>query len=793
MQTYSIEIVNLVNTRQIPCIVDAVTQLPGVQNVSLEFDIGELYFSADSNDAIRLVKNRVLRLGFISRNPFAQRRSEIEIPDLAQITVQQKLKQLLHNTNGVQRFLFKPRKKLLLVFHNPEPNCENLLCKINNSGIYANRYVANQPIEKHIFQDSVLLMNALMAFLGVLIQGFIPQANILEFSFFLVSIILSSIPLTRYGLYLPLFTHRLNTFTLTIFVMLFAISIDQWFIAAFIGLCHSITLMLQRKALDKTKLQLTKLKSCLPSISRILLTDNKITTIATRMIKKGYVVAVKKGEYVPVDGSLVSGNIVCQEKPLTGIFKQQRYQKQQMVFAGQKVVEGEAFIRTQKLQCETIARNVLNSLVNSQYTELKHETNISLIEFGARALFIISAILPFALAFPPGGTIEPQWLSLGLALVIISLPISLSVATHISYLQGIYKLANRGLHIKNLALWPELSRLKQLVIDKTSVLTINQPEAMEVISLDGKPIKVILSLAASIAKHHKNPSFKAIVRRAEQNDIELHQSKLLDKHEQYIKADINQQTLLLGDYKTIRKNQLDTPELQRKLNLWENEGSNAILLATEDHVLGFITILDPVRTKLGSAIENLHASGIESVAVLSEDNTGPSASFYEQYGFDKVFGELNNQEKIDYIQRIDPQNPFAVITNRGDIANQINCLRISTDNFNQPKNISTSDVFVMGDDVNYISELRQVSYDTVQRTNKLGVVFCTSKLALACLIYFDLISLWGIVAFELLSSFVLLKFALLGESRSTKPKRPQVKVTRDQIIKPASQLRSLMR
>ena len=214
-------------------------------------------------------------------------------------------------------------------------------------------------------------------------------------------------------------------------------------------------------------------------------------------------------------------------------------------------------------------------------------------------------------------------------MVIISLPISLSVATHISYLQGIYKLANRGLHIKNLALWPELSRLKQLVIDKTSVLTINQPEAMEVISLDGKSIKVILSLAASIAKHHKNPSFKAIVRRAEQNDIELHQSKLLDKHEQYIKADINQQTLLLGDYKTIRKNQLDTPELQRKLNLWENEGSNAILLATEDHVLGFITILDPVRTKLGSAIENLHASGIESVAVLSEDNTGSSASFYE--------------------------------------------------------------------------------------------------------------------------------------------------------------------
>ena len=391
----------------------------------------------------------------------------------------------------------------------------------------------------------------------------------------------------------------------------------------------------------KTSQAIKKLMGLAPKTATIV-RDGKELVIPIDEVIVGDIVIVKPGEKLPVDGEVIEGATAVDEAMLTG----ESIPVEKTI--GSKVI-GASINKTGFIKYK--ATKVGKDTALSQIIKLVEDAQGSKAPIAKMADIIASYFVPIVIGLAILASIG--WLIAGengvfaltifISVLVIACPCALGLATPTAIMVGTGKGAEYGVLIKGGEALEVTHQIDTIVFDKTGTITEGKPVVTDIITstiLEDE----LLSIAASSEKGSEHPLGEAIVKSAEERNIqfkEISNFKAIPGHG--IQVEIEGKTILLGNKKLMSENSIEVGELGVKSDKLANEGKTPMYIAINNKLEGIIAVADTVKPSSKEAIENLHKMGIK-VAMITGDN--------KKTADDIVLAEVLPEDKANEVKKL---------------------------------------------------------------------------------------------------------------------------------------------
>jgi Cu+-exporting ATPase len=251
------------------------------------------------------------------------------------------------------------------------------------------------------------------------------------------------------------------------------------------------------------------------------------------------------------------------------------------------------------------------------------------------------------------------------ATLVIACPCALGLATPTVLMVGSGMGAENGILIRRGEAIQTLKDVKVMVFDKTGTITKGQPEVTDTVPAEGFSEKEVLRLAASVEKGSEHPLAEAIIRKAEEEGLELYKLKRFEAVTgRGIKADTEgQSTVLVGNRKLMDEAKIDYSSLEPVLKRLEDEAKTTMLIAKNNKCVGIVAEADTLKEDSVQAIAELEKLGLQTV-MLTGDNRRTGEAIARKVGISKVLAEVLPDKKVAEIRRL--QEEFGLVAMVGD-------------------------------------------------------------------------------------------------------------------------------
>ena len=203
--------------------------------------------------------------------------------------------------------------------------------------------------------------------------------------------------------------------------------------------------------------------------------------------------------------------------------------------------------------------------------------------------------------------------------------------------------------------------MRALAVDKTGTITEGKPRVIEVFSLGKTTDEELVRIAAAIDSHSTHPLAEAVVRYAQESNIEFPSADdYAAKTGRGAEASIDGHQYFLGNHRFAHELGVCTPELEERLAKIEYQARSVVVVGHKPHadcageVLGVLAVGDAIRPDAKEAIKRIHAAGISKVIMLSGDNTRTAQAIALQAGIDEARGDLLPDDKIEVVKKLKP-------------------------------------------------------------------------------------------------------------------------------------------
>lgn len=417
-------------------------------------------------------------------------------------------------------------------------------------------------------------------------------------------------------------------------------------LAAFLALGR----YLEARAKGQTSTAIKKLIGLQAKTATVIRSDNEMK-IPIEDVQMGDIVVVKPGEKIPADGEVVSGESYVDESAITGepipAFKN----------AGKTVVGGtinqNGILRFKALKIgkDTVLSQIIKLVENAQGSR----PPVQRIADKAVSYFI-PAVLTIAIAaflfwYLSGATLLFA-LTVLISILVIACPCALGLASPTAITVGIGRGAELGILIKNGEALEISEKLTTIVFDKTGTLTKGKPEVTDINAVGIDDFE-LLKLAASVENNSQHPLAEAVVKKAQEENINLETSQNFDTFGgKGVKAEIESKEVIIGNRALFKdRNIAISDEVEEKLSKFENEGKTAVLIATDNSLSGTIAIADTLKETTKDAIERLKKAGLK-VVMITGDNGRTANAVARQVGIENVIAEVLPQDKSEEVKRL---------------------------------------------------------------------------------------------------------------------------------------------
>lgn len=410
----------------------------------------------------------------------------------------------------------------------------------------------------------------------------------------------------------------------------------------------------------KTSQAIKALMGLAPKTANIIRNDKEMTVPIEEVIV-GDIVIVKPGEKLPVDGQVIEGNTSIDESMLTG----ESIPVEKNI--GSSVV-GASINKTGFIKYR--ATKVGKDTALSQIVKLVEEAQGSKAPIAKLADVISAYFVPTVIILAVISSIG--WLIVGetplfaitifIAVLVIACPCALGLATPTAIMVGTGKGAENGVLIKGGEALETAHVINTVVFDKTGTITEGKPVVTDIVTV-GEQIseQELLAIAASAEKGSEHPLGEAIVKCAEEKNIEfikIEEFKAIPGHG--IEVKINGREVLLGNYKLMDDNNIngDNPEssiLFEKAEILAAQGKTPMYISIDNVPSGVIAVADIVKPNSRKAIESLHNMGIK-VAMITGDNKKTADAIAKQVGIDLVLAEVLPEDKANEVKKLQIDN-----------------------------------------------------------------------------------------------------------------------------------------
>ena len=556
---------------------------------------------------------------------------------------------------------------------------------------FGGKWYSHPPMRNALIAGVIAGLTFAMAKSGVIGQP-------LAIAFYVVSILIGGYHWTKEGLEELIEEKAIGIEILMIFATIGSAILGMWDEAAFLVFLYGAAEGLEEYTYAKTRHSIRKLLDLAPKEARLLREGKEITIPATE-IKSGNLFLVRPGESIPTDGIIIKGRSNINEAPVTGESVSVHKKEGMTVFAATMNLDGALEVKA----TAGFEDNTLSKMIHlvEEAQEQKGKAQAFIERFGRKysPLVLFSAILMIAVPWLMGLSVA-FWAARAVVLLVAAAPCALIMSMPVAMASGIGKAGRSGVLIKGGAHLENLGKIKAVALDKTGTLTKGEPVVTDIIPVEGNET-VMLEIAYSIEKYSEHPLGRAIVQKAEQENIDplpVYNFRSIAGYG--AQAEINGKTYFVGRQELIGSEHLDEA-IKKQINNLRKQGKTVIMVGTEKQVLSLIAVRDEIRPNAREVIDELHRMGIK-VAMLTGDNEKTAQAFATELGIDDVRAGLKPEDKINAIVDIELQyGPTLMI---GDGINDAPALARATIGMamgvaGTDAAIEAADIALMGDDL----------------------------------------------------------------------------------------------
>ena len=415
----------------------------------------------------------------------------------------------------------------------------------------------------------------------------------------------------------------------------------------------SVGKYLESKSKSKTSSAISKLIKLTPKTA-IVEVDGKEVTIDTNAVKPGDVVICKNGLSVPVDGEILEGNCSVDESSITGESIPVDKSVGDELTGGTVLSSGYVKIKAVNTGDNTTLSKIIKLVENATTSKAP----ISRIADKVAAVFVPAvigiAIITTVIWLLVGAEFDKA-ISFGIAVLVISCPCALGLATPTAIMVGTGKAAQFGILIKSALALETANKVKTVVLDKTGTITKGTPQVTDIIEND----KDLLKIAYAIENKSEHPLAKAVCDYARENNIPLSSAENFKSYTgSGISAQIDGKIYYSGNFAFIESIGIEFDN--NSLSELYSNGKTPLIFASDNKILGVIAVADTIKETSKKAIFGLNSTGIETV-MLTGDNKQTAFAIQKLAGIKTAIAQVLPQQKEQVVRKYQKQGAVAMV------------------------------------------------------------------------------------------------------------------------------------
>ncbi len=407
---------------------------------------------------------------------------------------------------------------------------------------------------------------------------------------------------------------------------------------------------LETRSKGKTGEAITRLMDLAPKTASVL-RDGVEVEIPVEEVRVGDRIMVRPGQSVPVDGVIIEGASAVDESALTG----ESLPVDKGV--GDKVAAA-SINRSGAFTFEAL--RVGEDTTLAQMIRLVEEASGSKAPIAKLAdkvagvfvpvVMVIAAVTAVVWLIATGNI--TQALTGGVAVLVISCPCALGLATPVAIMVGTGKGAENGILVKSAEALETLHAIDTVVMDKTGTLTQGKPKVTDVLPAEGLTENALLGLAACLEAPSEHPLGAAIVEEAAARQLPRQPVEGFEAvHGRGVRA-------VLGGHACLAGNRAMMEEAGVELSPWlsqgealANQGKTPLYFAKDTTMLGIVAVADTPKPTSRDAVDAFRSLGID-VIMLTGDNRRTADAIGRELGVTEVIAEVLPQDKESKISEL---------------------------------------------------------------------------------------------------------------------------------------------
>ena len=383
----------------------------------------------------------------------------------------------------------------------------------------------------------------------------------------------------------------------------------------------------------------------------VVVRDGNAVTVDITEVAKGDIVEVRPGEQIPVDGVVEEGSSAVDESALTGESVPVDKLPGDKVSAATMNTSGFIRIHATAVGEDTALARIIQTVADAAATKAP----IARMADKVAAVFVpsvlILSVVVTVIWLCTGAAIGPS-LTRGIAVLVVSCPCALGLATPVAVMVGNGVAAKNGILFKNAAALEQTGRVTVIALDKTGTLTEGVPEVTDVLPADGFGEEDLLAKAASVEAGSEHPLGKAIVSYAKDKSITtVSCSELKAIPGRGLEGTVSGMKILAGNEEFIAEESVVPGSAVTESQRLADEGKTPMFFAVDGRFAGIIATADKLRANAAEAVSELHNQGIY-VVMLTGDNERTAQAVGRTAGVDKIIAGLLPEDKSAVISRL---------------------------------------------------------------------------------------------------------------------------------------------
>lgn len=421
---------------------------------------------------------------------------------------------------------------------------------------------------------------------------------------------------------------------------------------------------LEERSRGKTTGAISALLALAPE-SAVVRRQGQELTIPTEEIVAGDTVIVRQGGRIPVDGVITDGHAAVDESAITGESLPVEKVPGDAVTSATVTSSGYLELRATRVGGDTTLSQIIRLMeeaASSKAPISRLADRISGIFVPAVMAISLTAALLWAFV---GGMDVRFCLSIAIAVLVISCPCALGLATPVAIMVGTGQAAQQGILIKSAESLELLHKVQTVVLDKTGTVTMGQPRVTDILCAPGVTEEELLCVAASAEKPSEHPLAHAIVEESQARHIPLCPvSGFRSVPGGGIQATLSGEAVLAGNAGYLAQNGVSLAAMEADAHRLAEDGKTPLFFAESGRLLGCVAVADVVKPDSAKAIAALRRMD-RRVVLLTGDNQRTANAIARQIGVDQVIAQVLPQDKAKCVAQLQQQGQRVAMVGDG--------------------------------------------------------------------------------------------------------------------------------